>query len=185
MDNIITDKTSFNLVMQFFINFSRFEYALKRLGFVVKEGNDVKISWNEFADKIKNEFEIRLEDNNFEDLKKAVNYIIDNPPRKLVIESDGSRSIICWRKSNPNRGNIVRDILILVARIRNNLFHGEKPGILVGGAFEQERENVYRDKLLLEYGLIITKNFIELDHHINKIITNYFHTPFCENLEMR
>ena len=162
MDNIMHFEHPPDLVIEFFVNFSRFEYALKRAGFL-EETEDAKVKWNSFADKIRDQFEAHLNDQRFENFKEAVDYLLHQPPRKLVVNTDGEKRNLCWKISDPNRGNQVRDVLILVARIRNNLFHGEKPGIVVGGT-GGIRE---RDIRLIQYSLVIIDICVGLNSDVS------------------
>jgi hypothetical protein len=48
--------------------------------------------------------------------------ILENPPKKQVVASDG----LGWRESPPTGLPEAEKILLYVRRVRNNLFHGGK-----------------------------------------------------------
>lgn len=139
------------LLIDFFSKFTELEFTLKRNGFLRPNTDKVIVDWNRFADIIEPQFENTLQD---EKLKEAVEYIEEYPPRKLVRKSKSNKSPICWSEVPAKECTRLKNILIYIRRIRNNLFHGEKPQILVGGTT--------RDSDLLEYGSIILKKLISL-----------------------
>ena len=183
MDNIIHFYPPPDFVIEFFVTFSRFEYALKRLGFLEKR-EDVKVKWNDFADKIESKFDARLKDKNFEHLREAVDYLIKQPPRNLVKNAEGFKPNLCWKISDPSQGSLIRNVLILAGRVRNNLFHGEKPSVVVGGSYETAKNHdADRDEKLIRHSLVIIETCINIDPDVYNIVTDYVRTPYCENSE--
>jgi hypothetical protein len=104
------------LVSNFVSIFSRFEYALKATGFFVGDEDRVDPDWCSFAKHLP-----ILRDCKAKDVQKAIAYFDSDPPRKQVYK-DG---VLDWRRTEtPNRDN--DELLVLVRRVRNNLFHGGK-----------------------------------------------------------
>lgn len=142
------------LVMEFFVLFSRFEYALKRSGFVKGKSNYVKVDRNEFARSIKNKFD--PEDNKA--LRNAVEYISKNPPKKQILKNEELR----WKEQAKikNKKDIVK-LLKYVATVRNNLFHG--------GKFPEEPfKEPARNKKLLNSSIVILKEIISYDYRLER-----------------
>ncbi|MGY4725124.1 hypothetical protein [Burkholderia pyrrocinia] len=99
--------------------FSRYEYALKNSGFAKGGGSKVDPDWDAFARSIAAEFD-KLDVPGF---REAVIYLVTSPPRKQVLGSHG----IEWKVSPPDgalRASV--QALLMVRRVRNNLFHGGK-----------------------------------------------------------
>lgn len=65
------------LCNNFFSLFSRFEYAMKAVGYIKKETGDVILLWNDMADTIRQSFAKTKDDT----LKCAIHYIMDTPPK--------------------------------------------------------------------------------------------------------
>ena len=102
-----------NNIVEFFIKFSRFEYALKRNGFYKANSNIiVGTDFDKFAKQHKN---IILP----QELKDFILYLDKNPVGKLTISGNYSRM-----KENA-KSDLVR-LVSYLRRIRNNLFHGVK-----------------------------------------------------------
>jgi hypothetical protein len=108
-----------NLLLEFFLTFARTEFALKNSGFVKGDNTKASPDWDSFAASIKDKFYKGENDN----LERAVNYIMDNPPMRQILRLNG----LMWEANFPN-GNLseIEILLILIRRIRNNLFHGGK-----------------------------------------------------------
>jgi len=130
----------------FFRKFSLLEYTLKRYGFIGPAVDKVEVDWNDFADRIRQTFEQSLQQN--ESLRESVEFVETAPPKKLVPASAQEGAWVCWRDAPPSQGSRLPDLLVYLRRIRNNLFHGEKPGVFVGGASG-------RDVELLQHGTAI------------------------------
>jgi hypothetical protein len=112
-----------NLAADFFKKFARCEFALKDGGLHRRDKTDAEPDWRSFALSIEDNLsEEELEKPELEKLKKAVEYILEHPPKKQVIENDRLK----WRDANPSTNSRADLILILVRRVRNNLFHGGK-----------------------------------------------------------
>lgn len=134
----------------FFLFFARFEYALKRVGFVLRS-KDAKTDWMAFG-RLHSDL---LEKSKEERLREAVAYLQNSPPKKQIV----SRGGLQWMPDcYIGRWDLVR-ILTLVCRIRNNLFHG--------GKFpEGPEDDVSRDTKLLDAGVIIMQACLDSDDHL-------------------
>jgi hypothetical protein len=108
----------------FFVFFSRFEYALKRGGFLKtpreqkcrkKIDDSASPNWDSFASVLGQKFldEVR-------DSAKAET-ILTTPPKKQVVVKGND---LDWRDGSSIR--TAADLFVAVRRLRNNLFHGGK-----------------------------------------------------------
>jgi len=111
------------LVLQFFITFSRFEYALKRAGFV-KNGayGNASPDWQRFAKK---RLEAQLASIPDTEFTEAKSYLLQKPPqRQTYVKSNKSMQ---WQNNTKrSEEGEVEYLLRLVRDVRNNLFHGGK-----------------------------------------------------------
>jgi len=97
-------------LFEFFVLYSRYEYALKRAGYIQK---DVEANWDKFAKDIKGQFEASTSDQ----LKSAVKYLRERPP--LLPPN--------WEVRTHNSRTYEEKIIIdAVKDVRNTLFHGGK-----------------------------------------------------------
>ena len=127
---------------EFFRDFSYCEYALKRAGLYRRDRNDAQPNWKCFAESAPVR---RVLDNPVDTgLKEAIEYILEHPPKKQVIENGD----LVWRDRKPGATRRSDQLLELVRRVRNNLFHGEKLHMLLGGSDGDPD----RDKKLLKAG---------------------------------
>ena len=159
--------------VEFFYKFARLEYALKRAGFLINHpDNTVEVNWNDFADKVKQQFEDDLTHN--ENLKTSVEFIENAPPRKLIRSPNSNNSPICWKVTPASQGGRLKNLLVYVRRIRNNLFHGEKSNTLLGG---HTRDN--RDGDLLRNSIVILDELVKLDSYIQQLAEEINTIPQC------
>ena len=140
------------LALRFLGTFARFEYALKLRGFAKGNSNSVEADWNVYARAIDSHF-CELTDRGF---CSAVNYLLAEPPRKQVLKNGH----LTWKDSPPNaKLPRAEQTLLMVRRVRNNLFHGAK-------VWSIERGSRDRDIRLLKTGMIILQHCSRLDHHV-------------------
>jgi hypothetical protein len=107
------------VVLAFFFEFSRFEYALKRAGFLIRNTRDAKPDWDVFAGAVAE----RWHTINDEQFASACAYLVQNPPAKQVVVDRA----LAWQDTTRGAGE--RDaafVLRCVRQVRNNLFHGGK-----------------------------------------------------------
>ena len=142
------------LSCDFFYNFSRFEYAIKASGYFRQnsQSSDAWPDWNRFEQSLPNVFQTVQN----EKLRKACQYLLDNPPRKQVIVNNS----IEWRESLKRQNESeVRFLLRMVRCMRNNLFHGGKHETKINIDTE-------RTKLLLHSGLVILDEILRLSQDV-------------------
>ena len=108
-----------DLVLEFFLRFSRFEFALKVSGYADGDTTRVSPAWDRFARDIAEMFD----KGRTPDLQSACEYYLLNPPMKQVL----ANGTLSWSTDLPVEPNREVELLIgLVRRVRNNLFHGGK-----------------------------------------------------------
>ncbi len=129
-----------DLVYEFFFVFSRFEHALLTANYLNESKGGVSTDWNKFARETNDVFLASLSPN----VERAIQYYESTPPRKQVVDFDS----LTWKDVVPETNYELEKLLLLVRRVRNNLFHGEKIGVLLEG-------DSARDTQLLKYGLTI------------------------------
>ena len=106
-------------VMEFFVVFSRFEFALKRTGYLKRHNGKAEPDWRKFETKHKDEFDSEKEP----ELREAWNYIDKDPPKKQVVV-DGE---LDFEVDERLKGKSPFEKATLAVRtVRNNLFHGGK-----------------------------------------------------------
>src|SRR5215472_12270251 len=85
-----------DIVLQFFVTFSRFEYALKRAGFVKGDRNGNALpDWCRFASERLNARLVSITDTEF---TEASLYLLHEPPGKQILVGAG-RSVQ-WRANS-------------------------------------------------------------------------------------
>ena len=132
---------------EFFRDFSRFEYALKRAGFYRHDRNNAEPNWTCFSESAP--VKRVLDDPVDTGLKEAIQHILNHPPRKQVVENGG----LAWSDQPPDATSQSGRVLGFVCRVRNNLFHGEKQFMLLGGSGGGSD----RDKKLIEAGIEVLR----------------------------
>ncbi len=147
------------LVHDFFAAFSRFEYAMKRAGYLKGDENGAEADW----DKLGNSLNKKISANASDELAAALDYLTNNPPQKQVVRDHR----LSW--SPMSRGDnelFSRWILRIVCRVRNNLFHGGKFPLPDGPMAESAR-----DKKLLRSALVVLNACANLDPELNRWFT--------------
>lgn len=133
------------LVLEFFLVFSRIEFSLKLAGFVTGGENSVSPDWGGFIRKVSETF-ILGDD---EEVATAIYYYIGHPPQKQVLKN-GS---LDWMPVPRQGSSDIEDVLMSVRRVRNNLFHGGKYNA-------EDHQEVARNEELLRQGILILKSVI-------------------------
>lgn len=144
------DENGRRLILEFFISFSRFEFALKAENFVL--GVDrINADWDRFIGSI------IFNPNATPELQDAVEYILQNPPKVQSIRNN----VIVWndRIFSPNTSDVLK-LRYHITDIRNNLFHGGK----FNGTFEPENSRNYQ---LVNGALQILNNWLTLDQNVH------------------
>jgi len=136
-----------DLLLEFFLTFARFEFALKAAGF---GGGDIRRAWPNW-DGFGRSLDLdtaRLDPN----CAAAVEYLSLHPPWRQVVTTNG----LAW-DSTVGFAMLERmeQVLELVRRVRNNLFHG--------GKFSDEvHSGPGRNELLLRHSLAVLHRCLEL-----------------------
>lgn len=124
--------------------FSRTEYALKAAGYNNGDGA-AEANWRKFALEVDG----LIANPTTKDLREAIDFFFNAPPKKQVIVG----GVIQWEISEPTTNSQADKLLIYVRRVRNNLFHGGK---FNGHWFEPERSEP-----LLRHSLTILTACVE------------------------
>lgn len=104
------DEETRNLLLRFFIDFARFEYAMKTSGFEKNANGYLKPDYS----KLKNSMQKKPLPNS---IKKDHQYLWNSPPQRRV-------SVEQW--DSEVTGEEWDFIIDCIKTVRNNLFHGEK-----------------------------------------------------------
>jgi hypothetical protein len=104
------------LCFDFFILYSRFEYALKRSGYIFDK-EEVKVCLDKAGIALTPACE-----NSIKKLRDEGLYIFFNPPKKQV----NNKGTFEWSDKNTESMTETRRALHLASYVRNNLFHGGK-----------------------------------------------------------
>ena len=147
------------LLLDFFLTFSRFEFALKNSGFYVKKRKtslpyEATPDWDSFAQHLKNAFHADATPR----LRDACDHLLNNPPAREIVGAGA----LGWDATAENKSlSEIEQLLRYVRRIRNNLFHGGKFSNLAG--LETDR-NV----ALLEDSLVILRECLRLTDNVRQ-----------------
>lgn len=145
------------LVTYFFLVFSRFEYALKRVGFVWKNNKGhVQSDWKKFARSIESDYEPHAT----QELSETVAYLCSWPPQRQIVKEDGSLGWEAFRRKKNQTE--VSWLLDTVKMVRNNLFHGVK-----------HMEEPARNNKLLESSLIVLGACLRWSPEVEEVYETY------------
>ncbi len=143
-----------DLLLEFFLTFSRFEFALKASGFAYGDLNEVKPNWDRFAVLLRDRFEKNVNEN----LLQGCNYILDNPPLKQVLLGEK----LGWTTQAKAQGEAEVEFLLRMIRcVRNNLFHGGKYNI-------ELHEDTARSETLLRSSFVILEECLKLSPSVKQ-----------------
>lgn len=106
-----------DLVLAFFVSFSRFEYALRAAGFREDPPKAAQVSWDKFENWLDT-----LEPAEVEPVLRSGKYLLDHPPKRLVVRV----GVPDWEVPGRDRQTNIRFLVEGLRRARNNLFHGGK-----------------------------------------------------------
>ncbi len=144
-----------DLLLDFLMVFSRFEYSLKKCGFV--RGNEKRAwpDWDKFGAANYERFDT-IED---VALMDAVDFLRREPPKKQVFRDDQ----LGWEKVTHNpKEPLFLYVLLLVRTIRNNLFHGGK---FSDGPIDEPARNYQ----LLHSALTVLRASVSFDSEMSNI----------------
>lgn len=139
------------LIFKFFATFSRFEYALKRANFRKPgaKNEPADPDWDAFALKIAASFGNRRQKDGALDV--AIDVLVADPPKK---QTHDMRWIAVEPQGDPAGAP---NVLLMVRRIRNNLFHGGKARAV---------HEVERDNILVKNALVVLDHALACDDDV-------------------
>jgi hypothetical protein len=159
----IADSTDRKLAWQFFVFFSRFEYALKKdPRYLMSGAGDAKANWDLFASNGNEKFDPAAT----RQLVEAVDYFKASPPRKQT-RNFGQ---LGWSEPlmHNSREPLLIWLLLCVRTVRNNLFHG--------GKFPKSAvPDPSRDHTLIEHSLVILSHALRLDPRVEQAFGDGLH----------
>ncbi|MBN3851252.1 hypothetical protein G3N58_31185 [Paraburkholderia sp. Ac-20342] len=109
------------IAISFWAKFARAEFSLKATRFAAgNEGGSAYPAWDKFGSEVAAALDPWADP----ELAKAVKYLLDRPPRKQIVR--GERACFEDIASAAGRRTEIESALVLMRRVRNNLFHGGK-----------------------------------------------------------
>jgi hypothetical protein len=142
-----------DLACEFLCTFARFEYSLKARGFTRGDEKSAEANWDLFGRTIDAGFNPQQH----KELAIAVGYLLGEPPKKQVLTDNQ----IEWKDVPPDVNlPCAERVLLMVRRVRNNLFHG-------GKFLQGENPGGDRDRLLVEYSLLVLRACIPLHEGVS------------------
>jgi hypothetical protein len=146
-----------DIIFRFFITFARLECALKNSSeYLTGDRTQAKPNWNKFVDEL-----IDFNPDASTSLRESVDYIINNPPQKQIVQLGK----LAYKESIENDPCIRRKLNVYIRRIRNNLLHGGK----FDGNYIPE---ISRNYNLLNSALVIMNNWIDLNADIKHLYSS-------------
>jgi hypothetical protein len=142
------------VLVDFFVNFSRFEYALKRANIVKRNEHHAEADWKGFGDTIERQFNPNLS----EELRGSVQYLREHPPQRQVWKH--ASLTLDWEDERKKPGDSdLAYLLHLVCQVRNNLFHGGKYTL-------SAKEDVGRDATLVNACVVLLNECLKLNGNV-------------------
>jgi hypothetical protein len=127
--DILETTVNRDLLLEFFLSFARFEYALKATGFFVRHAENsacppkAEPDWPSFAASLHSTFNSRRN----AEIERAYQYLSESPPNRQVIVNGA----LAWETPMRGTDSEIEYVLRMVRSVRNNLFHGGKHNIEV------------------------------------------------------
>lgn len=144
------------LACEFLAVFSRYEFALKSTGFA--EGDAVQAAWDRYAGSIATAFD-QITDT---EVTAAVDYLLTQPPKKQVLREGKLQ----WESTPLDNVPRAQQVLTMIRRVRNNLFHGGKFIPAEAGG------DPHRDQLLVQHSLVVLRACLPLDPNVEAAFSN-------------
>lgn len=139
-----------DLACEFFAVFSRFEFALKELGFVyVNRYGRAAPDWDSFATA----FAVSLQVDPGTDLYQAIDFLNREPPQ-VQVSAQG------WKSAALRGISPVATALDAAQRVRHNLFHGGK---------HTPHSSPGRDETLVRAALTVLLACVAQDHNLGAV----------------
>lgn len=150
---LLETKVNRELLLEFFLSFGRFEYALKATGYFVRRPENqerlpaAEPDWDRFAVSLRDKFDA----SRTEELARACRCLSESPPNRQVIVNDAP----AWETPARGTQSEIEFVLRMVRTVRNNLFHGGKYNI-------ELHESTERTELLLQSSLAVLNECLTL-----------------------
>ena len=144
------------LACEFLGVFARYEFALKAVGFAA--GDPVQPAWDDYSKFIDPAFAKITDDH----VKSAVEYLLTQPPKKQVLRAGK----LAWETTLLDNVARAQQVLTMVRRVRNNLFHGGKFAPTEAGS------DPNRDQLLVLHSLAILRACLPLHGDVEAAFSN-------------
>lgn len=142
------------LAFAFFKLFAKYEYALKAIGYgLAGRKQAAEADWDRFSTEVG----IRLLSVIDEDVKAAVQYIFEKPPKRQVWINNA----VNWEVV-PNDERSAQILFSHIRRARNNLYHG--------GKFGSTWIDPDRSQELLKSGIVVLNALVLLDASLSEAI---------------
>jgi hypothetical protein len=104
-----------HLAVEFLATFARFEFALKKAGYLQGDDSRVSPDWDSFARDV-----AKLDAAVMAPILDACQYLQQHPPKKQILPNGQLR----WVERQGTSGSAIGDVLLSVRTVRNNVFHG-------------------------------------------------------------
>lgn len=154
------DKEYLQVSVDFFIMFSRFEYALTtKFPKESQHGGYLEADWAEFTKELTKSGKIDY--SKPEKLTIAKDYLINNPPYKFLFDKNTKEIKPEKNKVDANYSE-TKKLRVHIKLIRNNLFHGGKYTDNMIEGSNENKEAVKRNILLIKSAMIVLDNWLNL-----------------------
>ena len=144
----ILGNENWNNIQLLVVIYSRFEYVLEKLGFLINIRGKYIIDWYPYIEDISDRFQINHLSN--QTLLTAYEYLLRNPPKKKILGIPSQWQTISF----PRNVTDCKKVIEYIRAIRNNLFHGSKY------PFDTARDSnlILSSIILLDYCIEISSN---------------------------
>lgn len=145
---LLETRVNRELLLEVFLSFARFEYALKATGLFVQHPENAQCpltaepDWDPFAVTLRGVFNAKKND----ELTQACWLLSESPPNRQVIVNGAS----AWEPPVSDRTLSEIELLLRMVRwVRNNLFHGGKHGSIGVHETRERTEALLRSSLMV------------------------------------
>jgi hypothetical protein len=106
-----------DLTLEFLRTFSRFEYVLKRSGYVRGDEKRIDADWDRLDRQLSS-----AEPEMLTPIMESCEYLRTRPPKRQVLENNQ----LTWKQRGAAGGSELEEALRSLRTVRNNVFHGGK-----------------------------------------------------------
>ncbi len=159
VDSIIESlKIPREVLIEFIVGFSRFEYALKAAGFIKDPQGPAEVSWDKFENWLDT-----LPPAEVTPVLDRGQYLLKYPTKKLVLRN----GVPYWEVPGRDGQSDIRFLVEGLRRARNNLFHGGK--WLTAPEPPDRNKRVISTGVSVLFALITLPSAKELSRHFREI----------------